>query len=83
MAGQVQRGAAVAVGLVDLLPGAVGEQQDDGAQVLLRRGPQQLLAQRQVGAGQRGQEQTLLVLRPDPTLPLLPGRQTQGKVKSA
>lgn len=58
--------------LVDLLPVAVGEEQDDGAQVLLRRRPQQLLPQRQVGAGQRGQEEALLVLRSDPALPLLP-----------
>lgn len=78
-AGEVQRVASVsfAAGLVDLLPGAVGEQQHDGAQVLLRRRPQQLLAQRQVDAGQRRQEQALLVLRPDPALPFLPdGRNT-------
>lgn len=53
-AGQVQRVASISfsTGLVDLLSGSVGEQQDDGAQVLLGRRPQQLLAQREVGAGQ-------------------------------
>lgn len=77
VAGQVQCVASVslAAGLVDLLPGSVGEQQDDGAEVLLGRRPQQLLAQRQVGAGQRRQEEALLVLRPDPALTLLPERQ--------
>lgn len=76
-AAEVQRVASVslAAGLVDLLSGAVCEQQDDGAQVLLGRRSQQLLAERQVGAGQRRQEQTLLVLRPDPALPFLPDRQ--------
>lgn len=57
----------------------MGEQQDHGAKVLLGRRPQQLLAQRQIGAGQRRQEQTLLVLRPDPALPLLPDRRNTGK----
>lgn len=79
-AGQVQRVASVSfpTGLVDLLPGPVGEQQDDGAEVLLGRGPQQLLAQRQVGARQRRHEQALLVLRPDPALPLLPDGPNTG-----
>ena len=79
-AGEVQRVASVSLsaGLVDLLPGSVGQQQDDGAQVFLGRRPQQLLAQRQVGAGQRRQEQTLLVLCPDPALPLLPDRKNTG-----
>ena len=44
---QVKGGASVSLStrLVDLLPGAVSQKQDDAAQVLLGRGPQQLLAQ--------------------------------------
>lgn len=82
-AGEVQRVASVSLpaGLVDLLSGTVGEQQDNRAQVLLGRCPQQLLAQREVSARQRRQEQALLVLRPDPALPLLPGRQNIGTEK--
>lgn len=83
VAGQVQRVASVrfSAGLIDLLPGPVGEQQDDGAEVLLGGRPQQLLAQREVGAGQRRQEETLLVLRPDPALPLLPDGRNTGTFK--
>lgn len=75
--GQVQRVASVSLSarLVDLLSAAVGEQQNDGTEVLLGRCPQQLLAQGKVDARQRRQKQTLLVLRPDPALPLLPDRQ--------
>lgn len=73
----MQRVASVSLSarLVDLLSAAVGEQQDDGTEVLLGRCPQQLLAQGKVDARQRRQKQTLLVLRPDPALPLLPDRQ--------
>ncbi|TNN35118.1 hypothetical protein EYF80_054711 [Liparis tanakae] len=84
--GEVQRVASVSVAarLVDLLPRAVSEQQHHGAQVLLRRRPQQLLAQGQLGAGrQRRHEHALLVLGPDPTLALLPedGRKSARAFK--
>lgn len=72
-AGQVQRRPAVSLpaGFVHLVPGAVRQQQDDRPQVLVGRGPQQVLAQGQLRAGQGGQEELLLVLGPDPALLLL------------
>lgn len=77
-AGQVQRRAAVplSAGLVHLLPGAMRQQQDDSPQVLVGGGPQQVLAQGQLCAGQRCQEELLLVLGPDPPLLLFPARAT-------
>lgn len=79
-AGQVQRRAAIAfpAGLIHLVPGAVCQQQDDRPQVFVGRGPQQVLAQGQLGAGQRGQEELLLVLGPDPPLLLFPARGRHG-----
>ena len=79
-AGQVQRRPAVSLpaGFVHLVPGAVRQQQDDRPQVLVGRGPQQVLAQGQLCAGQRGQEELLLVLGPDPPLLLLPARASRG-----
>lgn len=78
-AGQVQRRAAVPfpARLVHLVPGAVRQQQDDCPQVLVGGGPQQVLAQGQLRAGQRGQEELLLVLGPDPPLLLFPARATR------
>lgn len=78
-AGQVQRRPAVSLpaGFVHLVPGAVRQQQDDRPQVLVGRGPQQVLAQGQLCAGQRGQEELLLVLGPDPPLLLLPARASR------
>lgn len=75
-AGQVQRRAAVHLParLVHLVPGAVRQQQDDRPQVLVGGGPQQVLAQGQLAAWQRGQEELLLVLGPDPALLLFPAR---------
>lgn len=57
-AGQVQRVASISLttGLIDLLSGPVGKEQDDSTEFLLGRGPQQLLAHRGFGAGQRCQE---------------------------
>lgn len=80
-AGQVQRRAAIPLpaGLVHLITGAVCQQQDDHPQVLVGGGPQQALAQGQLGAGQRGQEQLLLVLGPDPPLLLFPARGRRGQ----
>ena len=78
-AGQVQRRPAVSLpaGLVHLVPGAVRQQQDDCPQVLVGRGPQQVLAQGQLRAGQRGQEELLLVLGPDPPFLLFPARASR------
>lgn len=78
-AGQVQRRPAVSLpaGFVHLVPGAVRQQQDDRPQVLVGRGPQQVLAQGQLRAGQGGQEELLLVLGPDPPLLLLPARASR------
>lgn len=73
-AGEVQRRppVAVAVGLVHLLLGAVRQEHDQQPQVVLHHGPQQLLPQRHVRAGQWRQEELLLVLGPYPALLLLP-----------
>lgn len=75
-ASQVQRCAAVALSarLIHLLPGAVRQQQDDSPQVLVGGGPQQVLAKGQLRAGQRRQEEFLLILGPDPPLLLFPVR---------
>lgn len=75
----MQRRAAVALpaGLVHLVPGAMRQQQDDGPQVLVSSGSQQVLAQGQLRARQRGQEELLLVLGPDPPLLLFPARATR------
>lgn len=72
----MQRRAAVhfPARLVHLVPGAVRQQQDDCPQVLVGGGPQQVLAQGQLGAWQRGQEELLLIFGPDPALLLLPAR---------
>ena len=78
-AGQVQRRPAVRLpaGLVHLIPGAMCQQQDDRPQVLVGRGPQQVLAQGQLHAGQRGQEELLLILGPDPPFLLFPTRASR------
>lgn len=72
----MQRRAAVhfPARLVHLVPGAVCQQQDDCPQVLVGGGPQQVLAQGQLGAWQWGQEELLLIFGPDPALLLLPAR---------
>ena len=72
-AGQVQGRppVPVAVGLIHLLLGPVRQERHQQPQVVLHHRPEQLLAQRHVRAGQRGQEELLLVLGPDPTLLLL------------
>lgn len=80
-AGEVQRRPAVpvAVGLVHLLLGAVGQQQHHRPQVVLHHRPQQLLAEGHVRVGQGGQEELLLVLGPDPALLLLPAQRKRGR----
>lgn len=72
---EVQSGASVSVpvGLINLLLGAVGQQQHHQPQVILHHCPKQLLPQGHVGLGQSHQEQFLLVLGSDPALLLLPG----------
>lgn len=76
-AGEMQRCApvSISVGLVHLLLGAVGQERHHEAQIILHHGPQQLLPQRDVRLGQRGQKELLLILSPDPALLLLPARQ--------
>lgn len=78
-AGQVQGGAPVPVpaGLVHLLPRAVGQEQDHRPQVLLGCGPQEMLAQGELQALQRGEEELLLILCAYPELFFFP-REARG-----
>lgn len=73
-AGQVQGCAPIAVsaGLIHLLPRAVGEEQDDCAQIFLGCSPQEVLAKRKFQALQRGKEELLLVFCTYPALFFLP-----------
>lgn len=66
---------SISVGLIHFLLGAVGQECHHEAQVIFHHGPQQLLPQRDVGLGQWGQKELLLILSPDPALLLLPARQ--------
>lgn len=66
---------SVAVRLVHLLLGAVGEQEYHHPQVVLHHRPEQLLSQRHVRLREAHQEQLLLVFRTDPAFLLLPEKQ--------
>lgn len=76
-AGEVQSGASVSVpvGLVNLLLGAVGQQQHHQPQVIFHHCPKQLLPQGYIRLGQSHQEQLLLILGSDPALFLFPGEK--------
>lgn len=74
-AGKVQSCASVSVpvGLVNLLLGAVCQQQHHQPQVVFHYGAKQLLPQGHIRLGEAHQEQLLLVLGSDPAFFLLPG----------
>lgn len=74
-AGEVQSCASVSVpvGLVNLLLGAVCQQQHHQPQVIFHHGAEQLLPQGHIRLGEAHQEQLLLVLGSDPAFFLLPG----------
>lgn len=76
-AGEVQSGASVSVpvGLVNLLLGAVCQQQHHQPQVVFHHRAKQLLPQGHVRLGKSHQEQLLLVLGSDPAFLLLPGEK--------
>lgn len=63
---------AVSAGLIHLLPRAVGEEQDDCAQIFLGCSPQEVLAKRKFQALQRGKEELLLIFCTYPALFFLP-----------
>lgn len=74
-AGEMQSGAPISIpiSLVNLLFGAVCQQQHHQPQVILHHCAKQLLPQGHVRLGQSHYEQLLLVLGSDPALLLLPG----------